>query len=129
MDVSQFYVRVNATHEQLKASKARGERPWEADDFAYLVSQNQADLGAAVGGRDGVAVMVLLQDRAGNKRCALALNEAGRPFRLSTAADLEPGGPIFELKRIEGENLAQRKLADARADKSRPFLVQVPGQE
>jgi hypothetical protein len=129
MDISQFYVRVNATHEQLKASKARRERPWESDDFVYLISQNQADLGPAVGGRDNVAVMVLLEDRAGNKRASLALNEPGRPFRLSTAADLEPDGPIAESLRIQSENLAARRLADAKADKTRPFLVQIPGSE
>lgn len=124
-----FYLRVNATHEQLVASKARGERPWEGDDFVWLISQNQADLGAAVGGRDGAAVMVLLLDRSGTKRAALALNQPGRPFRLSTASDLEPGGPIAELKRIESENLAARRLADSKASKERPFLITVPGQE
>lgn len=129
MDISEFYSKVAQTHSELVASKARGERPWEGDDFVWLVSQNQTDLGHAVGGKDGAAVMVLLQDRSGNKRAALLLNEPGKPFRLSTPGDLEPQGPIFELKRIESENLALRRASDARVDKSKNFFVRVPGEE
>jgi hypothetical protein len=72
--------------------------------------------------------MVLLEDRTKNKRAALALCELGRPFRLSTAQDAEPGGAIHTCLEIQKANVASRALTDSKADKTRNFFVKLPGE-
>jgi hypothetical protein len=67
------------------------------------------------GGRAGVTVMTSL------KNAARSLCDFGRPWRLATAEEIQSN-----LDHQERNRLAMR-AADAKLDKTRPFVVQVPG--
>ncbi len=68
------------------------------------------------GGQPGFVVMANL------KNAAVCLNEFGMPWRLATAAEIQG------FKDHQARNLSIRKLEDLKADRSRPFVVQVPGE-
>ena len=121
-DITAFYDHKRRNIEDLTASKARGDRPFDPDSRSvWLVTTKQAE--ASFGGRAGVATMMSV-DKAGE-----ALADLFGAWRLSTIEDTLEGGAIWESHRLQRENLALRNVEVANSgdgNSKNPRRTEVP---
>jgi hypothetical protein len=119
-DIAKWYEEIATNVAAINVAKP--SRTWDPDaQSVYMITTPQAK--ASFGGKPDVAVMMTI------RKAAESLADLFGAWRLSTAADAEVGGPIYECHRLQREQLAARNIEVANSgdgNNKNPRRTEVP---